>query len=629
MLVKLGTTRKHQNKRAAATDGDNVMVRTTTKVSQPIEPSSDGMVNDNDNDNDNDNANVIDATNTTHTKHVFSPRKAEAIGESLSSSSFSSPSSNNVHVQTTHQHLNLVRTPKSMETTTTTSSSFTSMSMTTPMTVSSSRAHLSSVRVLQRKAILVSGLPKQEFQTSKAIEKEFRKYGVITNCIPNPKSICVYSVSKGSRASVTRTNATRASARGKEMAGTVYIRFLNEKSAANAILATNGQPWGSNSNSGNGIRLHSCFVNNRYCDEFLQGRYCQDLNCILLHETVKKDDKRKMSGTTVVKSPKHQNCWKTPRNFLVANPQDNTSTHVVSQGRSSIIRGSNSNHNKVESLPFSFTDNTKRGEKIEKIETLKSNPTNTNDALLSSNHNPYRHQSVVTPDGNYSEGYSTVTPRVSSRSESRQVDILSAAHGNDRRSREDNYYSYPVDLPKRQLFKSIVSKTKNCVIAPPKSKSDEEKNNNINGIDNPWAIQSPVMIGKDNFDTSRKKKEVGLEVEHSTKTQMRQKLPVVSSQSTNSSFNYFNSQSFSGYSPQYCVNQGHDANVPFPVGFGPYFLPSTSSGNDMYQNYHHHVISYPSAHNRHGKRPYYFRPNNVQANPYYLYQFMYPSYKQR
>ncbi len=312
----------------------------------------------------------------------------------------------------------------------------------------SSRAHLVNKRVLQKSAIIVSGLPMNEFETTKDIEREFKKYGIITNCVKNPKGISLESV------------ASNAGARSREM-GIVYVRFLNEKAATNAILATNGQSFRGNDKS----RLHSCFLNNRYCDEFLNGRYCKDLNCILLHEIV--NDMRR-PNSAFKKSPRQQNCWKTPKKLFSCQVRDDVSVS-----------------NQDESLQCNVTLEGSTTKQLDSIDAT---------TIDSRNDTDNRHSSIITPSIKGCNDASMSTPLTCLESANHQVDILSATNCTNNEDR----ITVPVDLPARQLFKATATNVCNSIIGPPRVTS------NIRGIDSPWGIQSPIMIEKDNFDIKTK-----------------------------------------------------------------------------------------------------------------------------
>lgn len=394
----------------------------------------------------------------------------------------------------------------------------------------SSRAHLVNTRVLQNSAIVVSGLPMKEFQTTKDIEREFKKYGIITNCVKNPKGISLESV------------ASNTGARSRET-GIVYVRFLNEKAAANAILATNGQSWGNDKS-----RLYSCFLNNRYCDEFLNGRYCKDLNCILLHEIV--NDRRRPNSASK-KSPWQQSCWKTPKKLFSSQVRDNVSVS-----------------NQDESLQY----NVSLGSKTKQLDSI--------DATIDSrNDSDNRHSSIITPSIKDCNDTSMSTPLTCLESVNHQVDILSATNCTNNEDR----ITLPVDLPARQLFKAC-----NSIIGPPRVTS------NIRGIDSPWGIQSPIMIEKDNFDIKTKPQSTTTTTTTATTLHISEKLRQHDSVEDNEIFKASFHQSSSNvrmtspsYYPQQQIKPRYKMNSPRFSNFDPVVGVPVPNSNSNHPHFMH------------------------------------------
>lgn len=502
----------------------------------------------------------------------------------------------------------------------------------------SSRAHLVNVRVLHKNAILVTGLPKRKFDTAKAIEQEFKKYGVITNCLVNPKGIL--SVEKQGKRQDQESKKGGGSMDGKELTssrlskrsddmkctngadgtngvnganganGTIYIRFLHEKAAANAILATNGKYWGNNGdnggNDGNGnrIKLHSCFVNNRYCDEFLQGRYCQDLNCILLHELIKPEKRRPNTGSTSntnrsnggnsngngngsvtssdssnasMKSPKRHNCWKTPRRFLVAKESSRVNLNgKQNEDDSHFVFESCRNDNISQSSLYPNN----RGYTRNDYDPHKSISSVTNMNMNSkSRRNQYGQYSMVTPqysDMRYSQDYSSMMSFTNTGS----------CSGASTRCQNTSRSRVPIDLPVRQLFKNTTSTsnftTENNVIAPPSARRRETI---VNGIDNPWGIQSPVMIQKDNFHTSIQRKEERSDSKHHSFEETQNEAFAIKNEGSTISENQ---SSWSEITHRQNTKQIHHLNPPVFHGFDSCQFPVPITNNNvpfMHQRY--------------------------------------------
>lgn len=364
-----------------------------------------------------------------------------------------------------------------------------------------SRAHLKNVKVLQRTAILVSGLPKKEFQSAKSIESEFRKYGVITNCLSNPKGITSEEEPEHQK------NKMRSTSRDFQSIPTctVYIRFLNEKSATSAIIATNGQNWGNNPK----FRLQSCFVNNRYCEEFLNGRFCQDLNCILLHELVK-DEKRKngTSGSTSElrrsssSSNQQQNCWRSPRRDKAINSSPKQGSLLFLEGKryqhtkkafvDAVVHGKNQSNQQCGERG----DEDRETPKLQLLQRKRNDVPTTTRIVTPLTRREFNQEGAIATTTKIQTTNHNQPPPF--KSDCKGVDILSATHCSNiqilhRRERS------PIDLPPaRQLFKNTTAM--NNVIGPPVTKNNEQSNV-VGGIDNPWAIHSPIMIESDNFDT--------------------------------------------------------------------------------------------------------------------------------
>jgi len=353
----------------------------------------------------------------------------------------------------------------------------------------SSRAHLVNVRVQQKKAILVDGLPEKEFQTSKSIEDHFKRYGVITNCIKHPRGII------------------NQKSKRRDTIGTVYIKFLNEKGATNAILATNGKTWDNHK----GTRLHSYFVCNRYCDEFLQGRYCQDLSCILLHELMKDDTNSHRKSNVSMKSPRYyhegspivKNYWKTPP-FGQGNDYESRSCTILKKewtGNDQKIDRKNIEYNVHGG--YGGGNGSSSGYKKKKRDMTHMK------RQIDTNHHHIHDSATFSPQMDvYTDG-TNMTPLTQRQDKiqssgtnniKKQIDILNVSHSyNNTRERKRHQNDLPAA---RQLFKNtFIANTKKRVIAPPNTKTRKK----VEGIDNPWAICSPIMIEKDSFEKMQEK----------------------------------------------------------------------------------------------------------------------------
>lgn len=454
---------------------------------------------------------------------------------------------------------------------------------------SSSRSHLANVRVLQKKAILISGLPKHEFLTTKAIEKEFKKYGIITNCLNNPKGI------SGSRASVS-----------SEGEGTVYVKYLHEKAATNAVFAINGQTWGNDKS----VRLQACFVNNRYCNEFLNGRYCQDLNCILLHEKIK--DEKKRTNSAPIKPSRYQNYWTTPNVCLGSS---NRIKAIENQEKDFRFEANSYNQSLKQSNSYHRSDH--------------GSITYMNESIMGKNLNG-NHDcqfTVITPPNEHGVDSETSTPLINRdhnqnvQSTNKTVDILSVTRCKNSKER-----SIAVDLPARQLFKNNKVSTYSNVIAPPRAHCETERCQRSIGIDSPWGIQSPIMIEKDNFDVQTPRTTV---VSLDTDYSLRNKKHLVDDNEiinppTIQKLNIKDINLPTNY-PQQRPNQGYSFHPP--QIFGRESMPTYYHPQFMHQNYCQSdnkfpIQQYPNNH-YYDNRRYMFNGNPCNFENHYPYNSYY------
>jgi hypothetical protein len=381
---------------------------------------------------------------------------------------------------------------------------------------SSSRAHLVHLTILQKKAILVIGLPERTLETTKMVEREFRKFGVITNCIINPRGLSVLGVGVKRNNNHHDTNNDYAYDESTQKGGNrggggggcttrnrtvYYIKFLHEKSALNAIEAIRGQMWW-----GDDVRIHACFVNNRYCDEFVNGRYCQDLDCIDLHETIKNTPTSSTSSTAPVKkhnkpsyisyrggvtmkTPKtttksSQRCWKSPQKSLHVVTKSRNKPLVPRQDSGVLLSLHHDDHRTNRSSWYPPPPPHMVHRKSSNDGKMK---------VMSGDKNQMNHQRVISPNN------ASMKKTISARHKS--VKILSATNCEHNRR-----HTFPVDLPARKLFQNKLTSPvhSNKIIAPPKTTVETwGGKNNTEGIDSPWGIKSPFMIEKDNFSNNK------------------------------------------------------------------------------------------------------------------------------
>jgi len=320
-----------------------------------------------------------------------------------------------------------------------------------------SRSHLRDTEVLQKKSIIVSGLPKSRFysNSTKAVQEQFGKYGKICKCVANPQGL-------GKKVGCDLQNNKEGFDESKMSA---YITYLNEKCSANAIKETDGTVIDESV-------IISSLATTRYCNEFLQGKDCDDLNCVLLHEIVKdhKNKQRDNYDTTpktlishpskteeVFRTELKNNCWDTPIRFL--------------SRTSSLDKDLSENENKKSGNRKEERNDMNLSRDYTQVRTPSCTPLS--DSLRNSN--------------NHGESHIFSSEKVKTRPVMKNSIKISASS----QSKHNNRFS--CDLPARELFKSHKT-MKSCVISPPNDKPDSWTRNKTSGYDNPWAFQSPIII---------------------------------------------------------------------------------------------------------------------------------------
>ena len=117
------------------------------------------------------------------------------------------------------------------------------------------RKHLFGKHVLRNNCILVSGLSKQQAQDY------FARFGKICQVLERPKGVSSKGKSTSSAAKVDSTSD-------------ILVKFMTERSASIAVRDTSSQ-------------AHFAYIPSvPYCEKFLNGDNCRDLQCIHLHEDV-------------------------------------------------------------------------------------------------------------------------------------------------------------------------------------------------------------------------------------------------------------------------------------------------------------------------------------------------------
>jgi len=123
-----------------------------------------------------------------------------------------------------------------------------------------SRKHLLGKHVLRKNCIVVSGLSKRQAQDY------FARFGKICQVLERPKGVSVSSKDK--------STCTSSAEKLDESSPDVLVKFMTERSASIAVRDTSSQ-------------AHFAYIPSvPYCDKFLNGENCRDLQCIHLHEDV-------------------------------------------------------------------------------------------------------------------------------------------------------------------------------------------------------------------------------------------------------------------------------------------------------------------------------------------------------
>ena len=127
------------------------------------------------------------------------------------------------------------------------------------------RKHLKGKHVLRKNCIL-SSLPRSRYPSLAHIREFFERFGKISIIVEAPATSNLWD------------NACKGSSVSKDDIQ-VFIAFHNEKMAQLALRETNDKVFGKKRN-----KIKSCHAHIPYCNEFLNGRSCKDINCIHLHE---------------------------------------------------------------------------------------------------------------------------------------------------------------------------------------------------------------------------------------------------------------------------------------------------------------------------------------------------------
>jgi len=116
--------------------------------------------------------------------------------------------------------------------------------------------HLKGVHVLRKNCIVISGLEKCQ------VQEYFARFGKICQVVERPKGVEI--AANGAKVDQRSTHD-------------VLVTFMSERSAYLAVRED-----GKSIGTGNSIEAH--FAKIPYCDKFLKGKHCQNLECVYIHE---------------------------------------------------------------------------------------------------------------------------------------------------------------------------------------------------------------------------------------------------------------------------------------------------------------------------------------------------------
>ena len=428
-----------------------------------------------------------------------------------------------------------------------------------PKDLSKMRRHLKGVQVLRKKSILVTGLKRSRstpacqssqeftFHSLSAVRDYFEsRFGRICKCVENPKGFIESELSSSVSVSVSVSSPHKLADQNEgQLFGAVFITFTHDKSASFAVRDMNGH----------GTRVRFGYI--PYCNEFLNGRYCRDLDCVLVHEDTVSVSPRSLSvensfkesfktiptilrkeataasasasssdqkraGTGAVTALEMKNCWDSPaRSFLMATKGIRSSNRQGRDTNTTFPANAGGFANEIGTIKIATPS--RLGSADEDLASSDSHSIDDTDTCSGTNDTSCGNfQLMVTPDSTLTK--STFSSRMSmndgtpnnlnGRSPSEDAGSNISLHTNIAYGEVDDH----MDLPAKQLFANQVSLG---VISPPEKVSEEhqrlpqhhqhqDKNQYQHNLQehgqrqktfsSPWDIQSPFQLEKDNFD---------------------------------------------------------------------------------------------------------------------------------
>ena len=366
-----------------------------------------------------------------------------------------------------------------------------------------SHSQLVGVNMLQKKSILVYNLPKSKFDSVKKVQVYFGKYGKVCQCVVEPDLM----------ENIELKNSSRYCNRSKTTIY-VYIAYLNEKCATIAKRNLDGREI-------DGIKIKVDFPKTTYCDMFLQGKYCDNLQCILLHEWVKEvhvDKKDSQTCETILNANPLQHSIVTPspkrspksrcRRNISWKSLEKSSKHSCDDMKC----GFQGNLTKI-SPPTKFDNILCRSPVKKRLSSERTSleihtllqKTNQESIATPQNHHHHGEEYSLTIDhqskrkGSYAEvSKIKQTPFQNCESNNKSIGTLDILGTNRMGEKTKSLF----DTSNRQILKNT-KKPKCCIVSPPK-KVEEELclGKTTEGIDSPWGFQSPITIIPRNLFTS-------------------------------------------------------------------------------------------------------------------------------
>ena len=324
--------------------------------------------------------------------------------------------------------------------------------------LSEQRSHLCDVTVLQKRSIVISDLSKSQFPSQKKIKEHFLMYGKICKFVMDPKGL--------SRSELYN---------GKDGKNNLYITYLTERSALNAIRATDGKYL----DGATSCKVQATFARSRYCPIFLAGKHCQNLNCVLLHELIVDESKESkkiekpnrtleeecsaMKLTVLTREKNKKGMWS-----VQPLPSTKVQTKVIHFKNNFGLLSSSSASHITQSQPI--------------LNEAKN-------AIIGKERDV---ENLSTPLPASKKARQEVDPKISPMDDDGIHNFcMDQITSKDRSKHFKERDLKSLGLPAKQLFKNKSLGRVDCIISPPK---ENGVNLEFEGYDNPWGLKSPVSF---------------------------------------------------------------------------------------------------------------------------------------